>query len=235
VCVFFFDLCWCFASRTKSKCRIRRTTTKARLFLVPSWLPGDTRIASSFVSLIVILFSLSYCCVFVETPHNGTQQRPNNRTATTIEQLRRRQRRKRREHRRRLRSRRLAASTRRSCVGSANGKSMRTSFRKVCVFICRVRRGRVLRKQTNKRQTQSGFGARLVVSALQLAADVTPHLTWRNGIELSLACRSPDKQSSSSSSAFRFYAALVFDVSAQDECALSLDTYCVELQSSSTT
>lgn len=114
-----------------------------------------------------------------------------------------------------------------------------------------------------------GFGARLVVGALHVEGNVTAHVTWRNGIELSIPCSSPHKQpspshsrsssafsssssltsltntsiatttattpsSSSSSSSFRFHAALVLDTEARnDECALSLDTYCIEQSSSS--
>lgn len=37
-----------------------------------------------------------------------------------------------------------------------------------------------------------GFGARLVVGALHIASNVTAHATWRNGIELSTPCLSPD-------------------------------------------
>jgi hypothetical protein len=65
----------------------------------------------------------------------------------------------------------------------------------------------------------------LVVAALHIAADVTPHCMWRNGIELSIVCASPASQPLSSSS-YRFRAALAFN--ADNDCALSLDTCCIE-------
>jgi hypothetical protein len=65
-----------------------------------------------------------------------------------------------------------------------------------------------------------------VVAALHIAADVTPHCMWRNGIELSIVCASPASQHLSSSS-YRFRVALAFNADNND-CALSLDTCCIE-------